>query len=370
MSSKKPTPRPIEYSAYLKLEELLSIQVPESGREGCTPAHDELLFIITHQAYELWFKQILHELDSAIGTFSGSKVEDRQLGTVIHRLERVNKIQELLLEQIDVIETMTPLDFLDFRDLLVPASGFQSIQFKLIEIRLGLRFDDRTGQDRDFFMTRLTESQRQQLSAAEAAPTLLDVTNRWLERMPFSKYGEFDFWRSYGQAVDQMLESELKIVASNQAISEDRRKQQVETQQQTREKFNAILDKSQFDELHKRGSLRLSHQAFLAVLFIHLYRDEPMLYAPFRYLVGLMEIDEAMTRWRSRHAMMVHRMLGAKIGTGGSSGHDYLAANVSNNRVWTDLFNISTFLIPRSQLPALPPQLARDLGFHFSGRQS
>jgi len=350
----------------LKLDELLSIQVPESGREGNTPAHDELLFIVTHQAYELWFKLILHELDSVITTFSGAKVDDRHLGTVIHRLERVHKIQELLLEQIDVIETMTPLDFLDFRDLLVPASGFQSIQFKLIEIRLGLRFDDRTGQDRDFFMTRLTEQQRNQLREAEATPSLLDVTNRWLERMPFDRKGDFDFWKLYGKAVDRMLESELEIVASNPAISEERRLQQVETQRQTREKFDAILDRAQFEDLRKQGGVRLSHQAFLAALFIHLYRDEPILYAPFRYLVALMEIDEAMTRWRSQHAMMVHRMLGAKIGTGGSSGHDYLSANVRRNRVWTDLFNISTFLIPRGQLPALPPDLARDLGFHFS----
>ncbi len=367
MAENRNIPGQIEYGTYLQLDELLSAQVPESGRGGATPAHDEMLFIVTHQAYELWFKQILHELDSVTGIFSGQRLENRQLATAIHRLSRVRSIQDLLLQQIDVIETMTPLDFLDFRDLLVPASGFQSMQFKRIEIALGLRYRDRVPQDQDFFRTRLDAGQRQVLEAAESRPSLMELTADWLERMPFDQYGDFDFWQQYAAAVERMLSSDAEIVGANPSISEERRAEQLRTGQATRERFEAILDAGQYARLRDEGVFRLPHRAFLAALFIHLYRDEPVLYAPFRYLVKLVEIDEAMTRWRTRHAMMVHRMLGAKIGTGGSSGHDYLSETAARNRIWRDLFNISTFLIPRRELPTLPPGLARDLGFHFAG---
>jgi tryptophan 2,3-dioxygenase len=204
------------------------------------------------------------------------------------------------------------------------------------------------------------------LEFAESQPSLFDLTADWLERMPFDKFQTFDFWKLYGQAVDNMLESDAAIVKSNPSISDERRAEQLKTQRATRDQFNAILDSNRYGQLQGEGSFRLPHRAFLAALFIHLYREEPVLYAPFRYLVKLVEIDEAMTRWRTRHVMMVHRMLGAKIGTGGSSGHDYLSQTASRNRIWTDLFNISTFLIPRSKLPRLPQELSRALGFHFS----
>ena len=91
------------------------------------------------------------------------------------------------------------------------------------------------------------------------------------------------------------------------------------------------------------------------------------MYAGFRYLTQLVEIDELMTNWRQRHALMVRRMLGTKIGTGGSSGHDYLNATTANNHAFTDLFNIATYLIPREDLPVLPAELIRALGFFFRG---
>src|SRR5256885_10670581 len=135
MTTHRDPRRRCDYSDYLRLESLLAQQVPESARIGA-PAHDEMLFIIVHQAYELWFKLILHELDRIQDDFGPDVVEDDRLGRVVHGLERINEIVELLVHQLDVLETMTPLDFLDFRDLLTPASGFQSVQFRLIEIRL------------------------------------------------------------------------------------------------------------------------------------------------------------------------------------------------------------------------------------------
>ena len=100
-----------------------------------------MLFIIIHQTYELWFKQILHELGIAQRVFQQSNINDNSpdLPNVVHRLNRVSEILEVLIDQMFVLETMTPLDFLDFRNLLRPASGFQSIQFKIVEASLGLR---------------------------------------------------------------------------------------------------------------------------------------------------------------------------------------------------------------------------------------
>lgn len=361
-------PRPIQYGEYLQLDQLLSAQKLESERYGAA-AHDELLFIITHQAYELWFKQIVFELESVIDIFDNSTVEDREMGQIIGWLSRITEIQTVLLQQIDVIETMTPLDFLDFRDLLVPASGFQSIQFKQIEIMMGIRREQRIPADRDFFMSRLTESERAKLSALEARPNLLDLTDAWLRRMPFLTFGDFDFWREYARAVERMLESDRKIIAMNPALTPEHRQWQLSAIEVSKERFAAVLDRAKYDELRAAGEFRLSHQGFLAALFINLYRDEPMMYLPYRYLTLLLEIDQNFTNWRSRHALMVQRMLGRKIGTGGSSGHEYLNQTTERNRVFLDLFALSTFLLPRSALPKLPQELSRALGFHFAGAQ-
>ena len=102
-----------------------------------------MLFIIVHQTYELWFKQILHELDRIQVDIGGDVLEDEYFGRIVHGLDRINEILKLLIQQLEVLETMTPLDFLDFRDFLFPASGFQSAQFRMIEIRLGLSRDAR-----------------------------------------------------------------------------------------------------------------------------------------------------------------------------------------------------------------------------------
>ena len=131
------------YPAYLQLDRLLDCQHLESARQG-SAAHDEMLFIITHQAYELWFKQILWELDAVMALFDVAAVEERAVGRAVAHLSRISEIQHVLIRQIDVLETMTPLDFLDFRDYLIPASGFQSVQFRLIENRLGMRPRERS----------------------------------------------------------------------------------------------------------------------------------------------------------------------------------------------------------------------------------
>ena len=119
----------IHYHSYLELDKVLNAQTLRSA-ELETPAHEEMLFIITHQAYELWFKQIIHELGSVHQMFQNDNVDEKNIGTAIGRLERVEEILKLLIQQIGIMETMTPLDFLDFRAYLFPASGFQSFQFR------------------------------------------------------------------------------------------------------------------------------------------------------------------------------------------------------------------------------------------------
>lgn len=131
------------------MDKILGSQHPLSSRKGNEPAPDEMLFIIIHQVYELWFKQILFEIDFILGVFNKDAIDDNSedLNLVRHRMNRILKIFELLTKQITLLNTMTPLDFLEFRNLLIPASGFQSLQLRLIEARLGLRMENRYKKD-------------------------------------------------------------------------------------------------------------------------------------------------------------------------------------------------------------------------------
>ena len=131
-------PSDLHYHDYLQLDKILNAQFPESDKKQL-PAHDEMLFIVIHQAYELWFKQLHHEVDSIVTIMARPSLNDNspELQTVVHRLNRCVTILRVLVHQIDIMETMTPMDFLDFRDMLRPASGFQSWQFKKLEAKLG-----------------------------------------------------------------------------------------------------------------------------------------------------------------------------------------------------------------------------------------
>jgi tryptophan 2,3-dioxygenase len=287
------------------------------------------------------------------------------MGWVIARLERIHTIQQTLVQQIDVIETMTPMDFLEFRDLLVPASGFQSVQFKLIEIRLGLRHQDRLRADQEFIANRLSTDDQAALAAADQQASLFELTERWLARMPFLNFAGFDFLQKYMNAVGAMLANDESIIRKNPSLSQREREFQLKALDVTRETFRALSDEDEYRRLQEAGRIRLGRPAFLAAIFIYQYRDEPILFLPFQYLTKLVDIDEMLTRWRSRHAILVQRMLGMKIGTGGSSGHDYLAQTTERYRIFIDLYRLSTYLIRRSALPELPTALRREMGFQF-----
>ncbi len=154
----------LTYGSYLRLPQLLDSQHLESD----PPAHDELLFITIHQVYELWFKQLLHEVAAARDTMSGS-VPGRSLWWAQHLLARVHVIERVLVHQIDVLETMTPQDFLEFRQRLAPASGFQSVQFRELEFLSGAKDPSYVARFRG-----LTEAEQQRLAVRLAEPTLWD----------------------------------------------------------------------------------------------------------------------------------------------------------------------------------------------------
>jgi len=362
----KPFP-PISYGDYLRTQDLLRLQNKRSEQFGID-AHDELLFITVHQTYELWFKQILAEIDSVLKVFSQPRVDEGSLGLVVARLQRVIEIQKVLIDQVRILETMTPLDFLEFRDCLYPASGFQSVQFRLIENKLGLKRDQRLPFNAMPYTAYVSDEERAVLEASEKQASLFESLEKWLERTPFLETQDFAFWKAYREAVQTHFAADLDMVMRNTLLSENQKQASVTEIKSNEAGFEALFDDARYHELQAQGAWRLSHRALHAALLIHLYRDKPVFQLPFRVLVALQDIDELFTTWRYRHALMAQRMLGSKIGTGGSSGHRYLKAATDQHRIFNDLFNLATFLIPRSSLPKLPMELEERLGFFFERR--
>ncbi len=356
----------IHYHSYLELDKILSAQHPRSEVKGENPAHEEMLFIIVHQVYELWFKQILHELGSLVEMFQNNRVDERNIGTAVARLDRIIEIVELLIQQIRVMETMTPLDFLDFRSYLFPASGFQSFQFRMVESMLGLPRDHRMTYNKADFDIVFTEEQKAMLRQTENGGTLFEVVEAWLERTPFLEFQNFKFVGLYKEAVQRMLQKEREAIMASEYLAPESRTIRLSVLDSTASYYDNIFDPQKHAELRDAGELRLSYKATLAALLIKLYRDEPILQMPFNLLSRLTDLDELLTTWRYRHAQMVLRMLGKKVGTGGSSGYDYLQQTAARHHIFKDLHNVSTLLIPRSELPALPEEIQRELGFYFS----
>ncbi len=258
----------VTYTSYLKIEELLRLQQPLS--DG--PQHDEMLFIVIHQVYELWFKELLHELDFLRGALERGD-GPRALGT----LKRVLTILKVAVAQIDVLETMTPLEFLSFRERLESGSGFQSFQFREFEFALGHK--------QPAALERYPEGSeaRRRLAARLDAPTVWDAFLRFLA--------------GRGYAVPAEL------------LARD-----------------------------VRGAIEPSPG--LQVVLVDVYRRDA---ATANVCERLLDLDEGLQEWRYRHVKMVQRTIGAKPGTGGSSGAAYLMATL-NRPLYPDLWDI------RSQL--------------------
>lgn len=347
----------VHYHDYLELDKILNAQHPESNKKNVS-AHDEMLFIVIHQAYELWFKQLHHEADSVVAIMKRPSLNDNspELQTVVHRLNRMVVILRVLIHQIDILETMTPMDFLDFRDMLRPASGFQSWQFKLLEAKLGLKFEYRHG--KEYYTAQLRQEHVDLIKKAETDHSFLQLVNDWLERMPLAPsispggeepytqpsldedatraWNSFNFWKKYKEAYQNSL---------------------AEAEKNNMDAFDEVLFH------HKETHYTFSAKANRAALFIMLYRGYPLLQLPFQLLNNLLEIDEQLSTWRHRHMNMVHRMIGTRIGTGGSSGKDYLKAAADKHYIFKEIAQLTSFLIERRKLPQLPKEIEQKLGF-------
>lgn len=353
---------PVQYHDYLGLGSLLGSQKLKSHEYG-KKAHDEMLFIVVHQTYELWFKQMLYELDSVLDTFSSPATDESEMGTAVSRLERIVSIQRFINGQIDILETMTPLDFLDFREFLYPASGFQSFQWRCFETKLGLKSEQRLNYNQQPFHSQLLQDQQNQMIEILKKPSLFELIEKWLERTPFLQAQNFEFWKAYKKAVEDLAEADRQVVRVNARLSEEDRKRNLTQIEASLQTFNAIFEDEKYKELQAQGYFRMSSKALHAALLIQLYREQPILQMPSRLIQALIDLDENMTQWRYRHSLMAHRMLGRKIGTGGSSGHDYLKSATDKHKIFSDFFNLTTFFIPRSMLPELPKELKARMSF-------
>lgn len=348
-------PKNLYYSDYLELEKILTSQHPRSAHLQ-NGAGDEMLFIVIHQAYELWFKQIIYELDLVRHVFSQDNINDNSadMSNAVHKLKRIVKILELLNQQVEVLDTMTPLDFLEFRNFLLPSSGFQSMQFRLIEAKLGLKMDQRYKADY-YKHTRpggFSQSDFEKINQAEAESTLKDLVIRWADRTPF-----FDdaLWSTYQSLYSDDSNKTHKFWHDYRKIYEE---------------SLSSSEKGRLTELNKvffqegRGEFPVA--AMRSVLFIQLYRNLPIFQLPFELLSVLINIDELLSNWRYKHLLMVRRMIGMRVGTGGTSGAGYLEGALSQHYIFKELTETSTFLVERSRLPELPKAVKEKMSFNLS----
>lgn len=351
----KVTEKGLTYGKYLKMDSILSAQ------EMVTTVHDEHLFIITHQAYELWFKQIIFELDSIRLLFSEVPLGEEKMLLLVSRMNRIVQIWKLLVDQIFILETMTPLDFMDFRGNLAPASGFQSLQFRIMENKLGIKQKQRVKYNQLHYAEVFSSDKDQQsLHDSENQGSLLDCLERWLERTPGLDKAGFNFWGKFQDSVHRMLTEDQAAV---DAMAEGSEKEDAEKElEKKRETFTELFSETCHQRLLARGERRISYKALQGALMIYFYSEEPRFHEPSRFLSLLMDVDSLLTKWRYNHVMMVQRMIGFKPGTGGSSGFQYLRSTVSTRyQVFVDLFNLASYLIPRNFIPPLTPEMKASL---------
>lgn len=333
MSDEPKEPKKLTYETYLGLDKLLKCQELESEKAGNRVA-EEHLFIIVHQGFEIWFKQILEDFKGVIDIFNEPKIEERtHLSGITTKLGRCILILKVVIQHFEIIETMPPAVFLNFRKYLKSGSGFQSLQFRLIENTLGLRREtreqDQPGHD---YKDSLNEEQRKLAKASEQGHTLFSVAEKWLEKVFFKYAVNKDEGVQYLTELGVMI----KTWAEDLELEENHRGD--------KKAFDTILTRKTYETIPDR---RLTFEAFHGALLISLYQDEPEFQSAYLTIKLLMDIDSLISKWRHTHVLMVHRMLGKKTGTGGSSGYDYLKrTNQDKYRVFMELFNMGAYLIP------------------------
>jgi tryptophan 2,3-dioxygenase len=346
------------YWDYLRLTQLLDLQ---SGLESDEThlAPDELHFIMVHQIFELWFKLVIHELRLAIGELSTPRVPEEKIPYVVHHLKRVNTILNHAISQFDVVETLDPQDFIDFRDKLVPASGLQSFQFRVLEILLGIEGVPGVGyEDTLRGLEKMTRESPTgdtiwaEIERARSETTLRGALHEWLYRTPIdnSSPGSPDdekiverFLAEYMEGYRQMQAATLQRVSPE--LDDDAVEIQLAASLDHLRKFLSAEDVSPGD---RARIMRIR----AALLFIESYRTLPLLAWPRLLLDTIVELEERLLLWRTRHARMVERIIGQRIGTGGTSGAAYLHQRATHH-IFTELWEIRSVLLPRAMVPAL-----------------
>jgi len=291
------------YSEYLRLEELLKLQTGVKGGKRSI-SNDELHFILVHQNFELWFKLIINELRSTRDILASDYVEETKLPQAVHHMNRVIETFHLMAQQWKVMETLEPQDFLNFRDELGTASGFESIQMREMEALMGKKWIDGKPAGKD----------------DSTEKSLYEVTCDWLERTPIQG----------SNSENQVNDFISEYLAAHKKLYPD-------THQ------DAVTFFEEDSSLRRRRA---------GLVFIESYRELPLLAWPRKLISTLIELEESMILWRSSHARMVERMIGRRIGTGGSSGVDYLDMT-TKYRVFIDLWSVRSVLIKKEALPPL-----------------
>ena len=350
------------YWDYLRLPELLALQ---GGLEGDDAAllPDELHFVVVHQVFELWFKLVLRELRLARDHLAAPKVPEERIPYVVHHLGRVNRILRLGGDQFEIMETLTPQDFLAFRDKLVPASGFQSFQMRELEILLGLEETARPSEggmqplQAIELQARRSEGARlgwERITAARKETTLKAALENWLQRTPID--GSTPDEPDDDDAVERFVEDYLRALEARH-VEQLARFRGIpgadpaatgSLLEQERRGWRAFLWAEDVPEPARRRARRVR----AGTLFVESYRQLPLLAWPRLLLDAVVELEEQLVLWRTRHARMVERVIGRRVGTGGSSGVDYLDAT-TRVRIFGDLWTVRTILLPREALPPL-----------------
>ena len=352
------------YWDYLNLSTLLSLQSGLEGPDGPPMEPDELHFIITHQVFELWFKLSLAELRNARDHLGSPHMPEEHVPYVVHHLRRVTSVLRLAVNTFEVMETLTPQDFLSFRDKLTPASGFQSFQMREIELLMGLADSDRIkygGVDPLEHIEKLARSSPGgahawgRLSAARAETSLLAALRAWLFRTPIDASSPGD--AGDAEAVEDFLTRYLDAVRTHHQEQAERLvASKLGEAEGVRERFASSSAAARAflfaEDIPDEADRAWRKRVRAALVFIESYRTLPLLAWPRLLIDAMVEFEEQMVLFRTRHARMVERVIGRRVGTGGSSGVDYLD-RTTRLRIFTDLWTVRTLLLPRDRVPQL-----------------
>jgi len=351
------------YWDYLDLQTLLSLQGGlEKDETQLIP--DELHFIMTHQVLELWFKLALAELRHARDHLAAPRVPEAKISYVVHHLRRVNSVLRLVVNTFEVMETLTPQDFLSFRDKLTPASGFQSFQMRELEILMGLTDEIRVryGKTNPIeHIRKLAESSPagkmawSRLVAVQEETSLRDAMHAWLYRTPI--HASHPESEGDEAVVDGFIEKYIEAVSANHARQAEALIATGVTEPdaiRARFKKNTAAARGYLmaEDVEDAEQRRRVRRTRAGLLFIESYRDLPLLAFPRLLVDTMVEFEENIVLFRTRHARMVERIIGRRVGTGGSSGVDYLD-KTTRLRIFTDLWTVRTVLLPRHLLPSV-----------------